>query len=119
MNTPTRLITDTGDAGRLLKYMQDAIPQGEHPNPHAEFVSIRLDVLQAAIDYLEWLEKGNAEWRAQALDNARQREAVAATARVAINHLQQVLNKPRTHDQQQRADTAARDWLTSIGSEPS
>lgn len=36
----------------------------------------------------------------------------------AIGHLQAVLNKARTHDEQQKADTAARDWLTSIGSEP-
>ena len=28
------LITDTGDAEKLLKYLADAIPQGPHPNPH-------------------------------------------------------------------------------------
>ena len=38
---------------------------------------------------------------------------------VAIGHLQAVLNKCRSADEQQRADTAARDWLVSIGSEPS
>lgn len=118
MTNHTHLITDTGDAGRLLKYMQDAIPLGDHPNPHNEFIQIRLDAVQAAIDHLEWLEKGNEEWRTMAVTNARQREAVAATARIAIKHLQDVLNKPRTHDEQQAADTAARDWLTSIGSEP-
>ena len=37
---------------------------------------------------------------------------------VAIGHLQAVLNKSRTHAEQQAADTAARDWLISIGSEP-
>ncbi len=37
---------------------------------------------------------------------------------VAIGHLQAVLNKARTHYEQQQADTAARDWLLSIGSEP-
>lgn len=36
----------------------------------------------------------------------------------AIGHLQAVLNKARTHHEQQAADTAARDWLASIGSEP-
>jgi hypothetical protein len=36
----------------------------------------------------------------------------------AIGHLQAVLNKARTHDEQQAADTAARDWLASIGSDP-
>lgn len=70
-------------------------------------------------DALEWAEKGLAEWRATAQSNARHAEVARATARVAINHLQDVLNKARTHDEQQRADTAARDWLTSIGSDPS
>ena len=36
----------------------------------------------------------------------------------STKNLQAVLNKPRTHADQQAADTAARDWLTSIGSEP-
>jgi len=44
--------------------------------------------------------------------------AAQATARIAITHLQAVLNKPRTHAEQQAADTVAREWLTSIGSEP-
>lgn len=70
------------------------------------------------LDDVEWTEKGLAEWRDMAQTNARQVEAALATARVAIHHLQAVLNKPRTHDEQQRADTAARDWLISIGSEP-
>lgn len=78
-----------------------------------------LPVLRAALDDVEWTEKGLAEWRATALANARQAEAARATARVAIGHLQTVLNKARTFDEQQKADTAARDWLTSIGSEPS
>lgn len=46
-----------------------------------------------------------------------EREA-QATARIAITHLQEVLNKARTHADQQAADTAARDWLISIGSDP-
>ena len=112
------LIDDTGDSSRLTKYLADAIPQGPHPEPNAEWVSVRLDVVQTAIDHIEWLEKGNEEWRGVAVSNQMQAEAARATARVAINHLQEVLNKPRTHDAQQRADTAARDWLTSIGSEP-
>lgn len=71
------------------------------------------------LDDVEGTEKGLAEWRERAQTNARHAEAARATARVAIGHLQAVLNKPRTHDDQQRADTLARDWLTSIGSEPS
>ena len=75
-------------------------------------------VLESLPDDVDWLEKGIVEWRAKALDNARHAEAARATARVAIGHLHAVLNKARTYDEQQRADTAARDWLTSIGSEP-
>lgn len=113
------LISDTGDASRLLKYLSDSIPQGPHPEPHAERVSVRLDVVQASIDHIEWLEKGNEEWRLIYLSTNKQAEAARATARIAIGHLHAVLNKARTHDEQQKADTAARDWLTSIGSEPS
>ena len=113
------LIDDTGDCGRLLKYLADAIPQGPHPDPHAEWVSVRLDVVQTSIDHIEWLEKGNEEWRRTGLAASKQAQAAQATARVAIDHLQAVLNKPRTHDEQQAADAAARDWLVSIGSEPS
>jgi hypothetical protein len=112
------LITDTGDAERLLKYLADAIPQGPHPDPHAEWVSVRLDVVQTSIDHIEWLEKGNEEWRQMALQNRKHAEAARATARVAIGHLDKVLNKCRSHDDQQAADTAARDWLASIGHEP-
>jgi hypothetical protein len=53
-----------------------------------------------------------------ALSHAKQAEAARATARIAITHLQAVLNKARTHAEQQAADMAARDWLISIGSEP-
>ena len=111
------LITDTGDAEKLLKYLADAIPQGPHPNPHSERVSVRLDVVQTSIDHIEWLEKGNEEWRVMALAAQRHTEAARATARVAIGHLQAILNQARTHAEQQAADTAARDWLQSIGAE--
>lgn len=111
------LISDTGDADRLIKYLADSIPQGPHPEPHSERVSVRLDVVQTAIDHIEWLEKGNKEWRLAGLSARKQAEAARATARVAIGHLQDVLNKARTFDEQQRADTAARDWLASIGAD--
>lgn len=32
-----------------VKYLQDAIPMGPHPEPHAEWIQVRLDVVQAAI----------------------------------------------------------------------
>lgn len=112
------LISDTGDAERLLKYLADSIPQGPHPEPHAEWVSVRLDVVQAAIDHIDWLEKGNEEWREAALAKGRHLAAVQATARIAIGHLSMVLLECRSHDDQLRADTLARDWLASIGHEP-
>lgn len=109
----------------VVKYLRDAIPLGEHPEPHSEFITVRLDTVQSAADAIEafdddkeWIEKGLAEWRDMALKNAKYAESARATARVAITHLQSVLNIPRTHAQQQNFDTAARDWLLSIGSEP-
>ncbi len=113
------LIADDGNPERLLKYLADSIPIGPHPNPHAEWVRVRLDVVQEAIDHIEWLEKGCEEWRVMGVSSDRQAKAALATARIAIGHLHAVLNKARTHAEQQAADTAARDWLTSIGSEPS
>jgi hypothetical protein len=74
----------------------------------------QIEILKAD---LEWVEKGLADWRDLATTNAKQAEAARATARVAIGHLQQVLNNCRTAEEQQRADAAARDWLLSIGSE--
>ena len=68
-------------------------------------------------DRVDWLKKGLAEWRDVALSNARHAEAARATARVAITHLQSVLNTARTNAEQQAADTAARDWLVSIGND--
>ena len=67
------------------------------------------------LDDVEWTEKGLAEWRDMALSNAKQAEAARATARVAIGHLDCVLNQCRTAADQQKADTVARDWLISIG----
>jgi hypothetical protein len=67
------------------------------------------------IDKLEWAEKGLAEWRYEAQEASQQAAMARATARIAIAHLNAVLNNCRTHDQQQTADTRARDWLESIG----
>lgn len=103
---------------RLIKGLSDAIPQGPHPNPHAERVSVRLDFVQEAIDHIDWLEKGNAEWRSAALTKGHHLTAVQATARIAIGHLQKMLHKCRTAEEQLAADTAAREWLASIGVEP-
>ncbi len=102
---------------KVVKYLSDAIPQGEHPSPHTELVSVRLDVVGCSIDYIDWLEHGIAEWRNQAATKEKQATAASATARVAIGHLLAVLNVAKTHDQQTMIDAAARDWLVSIGAE--
>ena len=80
-------------------------------------IDAELPVLRAALEDVDYTEKGLAEWRATAQANARHAEAARATARVAIGHLQAVLSQAKTHDEQQRADTAARDWLASIGAD--
>jgi hypothetical protein len=67
------------------------------------------------LDKLEWAEKGLAEWRHEAQEASQQAAMARATARIAILHLNTVLNTCRTHDQQEKADTQARDWLESIG----
>lgn len=74
--------------------------------------------LAALLDDIEWTEKGLSEWRGIALEKTQQLAALQATTRIAIGHLQSVLNTARTFDEQQKSDTAARDWLISIGSEP-
>jgi hypothetical protein len=112
------LVSDTGDSARLLKCLADAIPQGPHPEPYNVWICVRLDVVQQSIDHIEWLEKGNEEWRQFGHNASRQSSAAQASLRIAIGHLHAMLHKARTADDQLRADTAARDWLASIGSEP-
>ena len=91
------LVSDTGDASGLRKALADAIPKGPHPNPHAEWVTVRLDVVTGAIDHLEWLEKGNEEWRVMALaaqaqvkHQAGQRESELVTLLKDILHCSDV-----------------------------
>ena len=100
---------------KIVKYLSDAIPKGEHSDPSNEFIPVRLDVAQKAIDRIDWLDKGVDEWRGLALMREAQARTMTAMARLAIHHLQAVLNNARTHHDQQAADTAARDWLESIG----
>ena len=76
------------------------------------------DWLKEMADEQRDLETGLAGWRVQAEANSRQAHQARAVSRIAIGHLQAVLNKCRTHAEQQAADNAARDWLISIGSEP-
>jgi hypothetical protein len=74
-----------------------------------------LPVLREALENIEWTEKGLVEWRDAYMSSSKQAEAARATARVAIGHLNKVLNECRTAPEQQGADTEARDWLASIG----
>jgi hypothetical protein len=109
---------DMSTTKELTKALSDAIPKGLHPEPHAEWIQVRLDFVQEAIDHLDWLEMGVGEWREEALSQQQKVHAAQAMVRIATRHLQAVLNKPRTHAEQIMADVAARDWLISIGSEP-
>ena len=102
----------------LTKALSDAIPQGPHPEPHAKWIQVRLDFVQAAIDHIVCLDRGVDEWREEALSQQQKFYAAHAKARTAIAHLQCVLSKARTATESYAADTAARDWLTSIGSDP-
>lgn len=113
-NTP-ELGNEMRPSEKIVKRLSDAIPKGEHNNPSNEFIRVRLDTVQEAIDHIEWVNKGLDEWRSLALLREEQARTISAMARVAIGHLQAVLNNARTHHDQQAADTAARDWLTSIG----
>lgn len=113
---------DRVDNAVIVKWLRDAVPLGEHPTPYNEFVTVRLanivaaaDAIEAFDDDKEWIEKGLAEWRGTALENAKHAEAARATARVAINHLRSVLEPLGSISS---ANTAARDWLLSIGLDP-
>lgn len=99
---------------RLTKYLSDAIPLGEHPTPFNEWISVRLDIVQETIDHLDWLEKGNAEWRRVHSKEAQLHRLYEAQAKIAIELLEKMLGC-RTAKEQQAADTAAREWLASIG----
>ena len=103
------------DTDSIIKCLADTIPQGEHPDPWEVICQVRLDVVEVAISRLDRLEKRIREWRDATLASAKQADAARATARIAITHLQTVLAPPSTFADQQRADTAARDWLASIG----
>ena len=76
----------------------------------AETAAIRLRNVYELLDPVS--PASHAEAQRTALANAQ------TALQTAIGHLQAVLNKPRTHDEQVAADTAARAWLESIGSEP-
>ena len=98
---------------RLTKAFQESL--SARKNPCDDWVKVGAGFLGEAIDHMDWLEKGNAEWRSEYQRVAKHAEAVRATARIAIGHLEKVLNGCRTAEEQMAADKAAREWLTSIG----
>lgn len=75
---------------------------------------LALDELAEAAD---WTNKGLAEWRDQALTKTKHLVAVQATARIAVAHLQALMAQTALAGQT-AVERAARDWLTSIDSEP-
>jgi hypothetical protein len=103
---------------KIIKYLGDAIPKGPHPEPHAEWIQVRLDVVQEAIDHIEWVNKGNKEWRDMYQTANAHHRAAQATARIAITHLQAVLGSKTSIGEVREKRDAAKDWLVSIGSDP-
>lgn len=104
-----------------LDILKDYVERSTHwqeggADRHAALLALK--ELGEESDLLDWAEKGLAEWRDMWKGAARRNTIAQAQLRIAVGHLQAVLNKARTHAEQQTADTAARDWLTSIGSEP-
>lgn len=76
-------------------------------------------VLRAEVfDCIEWLEAGIDEWRSEAKTHLQHAAAARSTAAIAIRHLHAILNQQRTATQSWQAEQEARQWLESIGSEP-
>lgn len=105
-------------AEQALATLRDYVERSTHWQEGGADRHAALEALNELPDAIEWLDKGLAEWRGLYDATSKQSAAARATARVAIGHLQAVLNQSRSHAEQQAADTAARDWLISIGSEP-
>lgn len=81
-----------------------------------------LPMLRAGLDDAIDAEHGLAGWREKALANIKQAEAERATARIAIEHLQRVLQDTHARipaDQRLQWRRDAEDWITSIGGETS
>lgn len=77
-----------------------------------------IEALKVLSDQIDWIERGLAEWRESCQLRDRALKQQSATARVAIGHLQTLLNGRLDANQMLAAEKAARDWLESIGEEP-
>ena len=108
-------------AAKALATLADYVQRSTHWEEGGATRHDALLALGELTDDVEWTEKGLEEWREMWKGAARQNTAIRATAQIAIGHLQAVL---QPHDrtcqlrQQQEQITAARQWLESIGSEP-
>ena len=76
-----------------------------------------LKALEALPDQIDWIERGIVEWRDVAQQNGKRYGMAQATARVAITHLQAILNGRLDANKMFDAEKVARDWLESIGEE--
>jgi len=93
---------------RLTKAFSEALAA-----PRSDpWVVIDPEHLSEAIDHMEWIEKGVEEWRQMYVAESLRYTTEAAISRVAIRRLIDMLRINRIPLD---ADTAARDWLTSIG----
>ncbi len=108
-------VTDTGDHSELLDALGDAL--AKTGNQAEDWVHVGRGFVSAAIDQIEYLNKGLNEWRELWMGAARQNSRSQAALKIATAHLHEVLNKARTHAEQVSADASARNWLESIGSE--
>jgi hypothetical protein len=80
------------------------------PNSDAEIIARHRDYFRTVHPDIKAAALRDAEVKRTALANCQWQ------LQVAIGHLNTVLNGCRNHAEQQAADTAAREWLISIGS---
>jgi len=76
-----------------------------------ETYTVGAGFLQENADCIEWLGKNLEKSRNETMTAEGRARRAEAMVRIAVGHLQAVLKD------QQNADTAARNWLNSIGDE--
>lgn len=109
---------DDREALENLKVVEDYVRRTTHWQEGRPDRHDAIQALNALPDQIDWIEKGIKGWReaAQTQDMLARHEA--AKTRVAIGHLQTLLNGRLDASQMLAAEAAARDWLESIGEEP-
>lgn len=107
---------------KALKILRDYVERAARQMPQTQDSSYGQEAIKALDeldDHIDWLDKGIDEWRSLAQNNSQMAMRMAFTLRIALSHLHATLNQQHNANDQLKADTAARDWLISIGSEPS